>query len=216
VNTRGRSLTVPLGRRPASIRAVGYEQIPANREKPSDGLEPSTPSLPSRFCGNWSQPVATVLACFRRFRGLPICHRLPLVAPARLHKRSILSAPIRDEKTDCEHSGPPTEPRDHFPCREVVIGSTRGVVLILRFDGRSRRSRRDSRARCSRSTNAREASGERTLAQTRPTSLVESGRRVSGADRYRVRAVTETNPICAPVSPSSRSSTAASPSPLTP
>jgi hypothetical protein len=122
--------------------------------KPSDGLEPSTPSLPSRFCGNWSQPVATVLACFRRFRGLPICHRLPLVAPARLHKRSILSVQIRDEKTDCEHSGPPTEPRDHFPCREVVIGSTRGVVLILRFDGRSRRSRRNSRARCSRSTNA--------------------------------------------------------------
>jgi hypothetical protein len=34
---------------------------------------------------------------------------LPLVATARLHKRSILSAQIRDEKTDCEHSGPPTE-----------------------------------------------------------------------------------------------------------
>jgi hypothetical protein len=51
--------------------------------KPSDGLEPSTPSL--RCSGrNRSQPVATVLACWRRFRGLPICHRLPLVATARL------------------------------------------------------------------------------------------------------------------------------------
>jgi hypothetical protein len=30
--------------------------------EPSDGLEPSTPSLPSRFGGNRSQPVATVLA----------------------------------------------------------------------------------------------------------------------------------------------------------
>ena len=29
--------------------------------------------------------VATVLACFRRFRGLGICHRLPLDATARLH-----------------------------------------------------------------------------------------------------------------------------------
>jgi hypothetical protein len=50
--------------------------------------------------GNWSQPTATVSACFSRFRGRSICHRLPLVAPARLHKRSILSAQIRDEKTD--------------------------------------------------------------------------------------------------------------------
>jgi hypothetical protein len=30
--------------------------------KPSDGLEPSTPSLPSRFRGNGSQPMATDLA----------------------------------------------------------------------------------------------------------------------------------------------------------
>ena len=55
----------------------------------------------------------------------------------------------------------------------------------------------------------------RTLAQTRPTTLVESRSSSLRAGRYRVRAVTETNPICAPVSPSSRSSTAASPSPLT-
>ena len=59
--------------------------------KPSDGLEPSTPSLPCAPIGNWLQPVATVLACFGRFRGVPICHRLPLVATAGLHKGSILS-----------------------------------------------------------------------------------------------------------------------------
>jgi hypothetical protein len=79
-----------------------------------------TPSLPSRFSGDGSQPMATVLACFRRFRGLFICHRLPLVAPARLHKRSILSAQIRDEKTDLAALEFPDRTRDHLPCREGV------------------------------------------------------------------------------------------------
>jgi len=68
--------------------------------KPSDGLEPSTPSLPCAPIGNRSQPVATVLACWSRFRGSCICHRLPLVATARLHKRSIPVAGIPDEKGD--------------------------------------------------------------------------------------------------------------------
>src|SRR6266511_4238345 len=45
--------------------------------------------LPSRFGGNWSQPTATVLAYLSRFRGGPICDRLPPVATALLHKRSI-------------------------------------------------------------------------------------------------------------------------------
>ncbi len=62
--------------------------------KPSDGLEPSTPSLPCAPIGNWSQPVATVLACLSRFRSVRICHRLPPVATARLHKRSIPVAGI--------------------------------------------------------------------------------------------------------------------------
>jgi hypothetical protein len=66
--------------------------------KPSDRLEPSTPSLPCAPIGNRSQPVATVLACWSRFRGSCICHRLPLVATARLHKRSIPVAGIPDEK----------------------------------------------------------------------------------------------------------------------
>src|SRR5919108_130355 len=42
--------------------------------------------------GTWSQPTATVLACFSRepFRVPAICHRLPLIATTRLHKCSIL------------------------------------------------------------------------------------------------------------------------------
>jgi hypothetical protein len=47
--------------------------------KPSDGLEPSTPSLPSRFGGSWSQPTATILAYFRGFQGRAFatgCHWL--------------------------------------------------------------------------------------------------------------------------------------------
>jgi hypothetical protein len=58
--------------------------------KPSDGLKPSTPSLPFWGQGNWWQPTATVFVCLSRFRGHPICHPLPLVATALLHKRSIL------------------------------------------------------------------------------------------------------------------------------
>jgi catechol 2,3-dioxygenase-like lactoylglutathione lyase family enzyme len=45
---------------------------------------------------------------------------LPLVAPARLHKRSILSAQIRDEKTDLAALEFPDRTRDHLPCREGV------------------------------------------------------------------------------------------------
>jgi hypothetical protein len=58
--------------------------------KPSDGLEPSTPSLPCDPIGNRSQHTATVFACFSPFRRSVICHRVPLVAPARLHRRSNL------------------------------------------------------------------------------------------------------------------------------
>jgi len=49
------------------------------------------------------------------------------------HKRSILSAQIRDEKTDLGALESPTERVTTFVCREVVIGSSRGVVLIPRF-----------------------------------------------------------------------------------
>jgi hypothetical protein len=50
--------------------------------------------------GNWSQPTATVLACFCGFRTRSICHRLPPLAPARLHRRSIPVAEIPAEKAD--------------------------------------------------------------------------------------------------------------------
>jgi hypothetical protein len=60
------------------------------RREPSDGLEPSTPSLPWNASGNRSQPTATVFAFLSRFRGRSICHRLPPVATAGLHKCSIV------------------------------------------------------------------------------------------------------------------------------
>jgi hypothetical protein len=50
--------------------------------KPSDGLEPSTPSLPFDARGNHSQPTATDLACFRVSAGGPFaggCHWLRLL-----------------------------------------------------------------------------------------------------------------------------------------
>jgi hypothetical protein len=65
--------------------------------KPSDGLEPSTPSLPWNVAGNRWQPVATDLACFCRFRHRTICRRLPLVATTGLHKGSILLRPLERE-----------------------------------------------------------------------------------------------------------------------
>jgi len=58
--------------------------------KPSDGLEPSTPSLPYTCARNQRQPAATVLACLSRFRTGPPCHRLPPFAPALLHKCSTI------------------------------------------------------------------------------------------------------------------------------
>jgi hypothetical protein len=59
--------------------------------KPSDGLEPSTASLPWNDSGNRSQPTATVLACLGRFSGRAVCQRLPRVATAGLHKGSTFS-----------------------------------------------------------------------------------------------------------------------------
>jgi hypothetical protein len=41
--------------------------------KPSPGLEPGTASLPWNFSSNGWQPVATDLACFRRFGVQSIC-----------------------------------------------------------------------------------------------------------------------------------------------
>jgi hypothetical protein len=64
--------------------------------EPSDGLEPSTPSLP---CAAKRLPWVVTgcgSACLSGFRARPICHRLPPVAPAGLHKCSIHSPGIVD------------------------------------------------------------------------------------------------------------------------
>jgi hypothetical protein len=61
--------------KPAAAASVDNESISqaGANSKPSDGLEPSTPSLPWNVSGKRWQPAATVLACFRHFGAQPIC-----------------------------------------------------------------------------------------------------------------------------------------------
>jgi hypothetical protein len=57
------------------VQAYPKEKVPlcGTFAEPSDGLEPSTPSLPWNVLGNRSQRVATDLACFRLFCAKSIC-----------------------------------------------------------------------------------------------------------------------------------------------
>src|SRR6266516_7000770 len=71
------------------MQATVKWRFAGNLLKPSDGLEPSTPSLPWNVSGKRWQPAATVFACFRHFRADPICRCLPPVATTGLHKGSI-------------------------------------------------------------------------------------------------------------------------------
>jgi hypothetical protein len=104
-----------------------------NLDKPSDGLEPSTPSLPWKLAGNRWQPGATDLACFRGFRRRGICHRLPLVAPAGLHKGSILcSALLRENsRVSGTFAGPSDGLEPSTPPYHALVAAT----------GRNRRQR---------------------------------------------------------------------------
>jgi hypothetical protein len=61
--------------------------------EPSDGLEPSTPSLPCAPIGNRWQPTTTVFAGLSHFWSRRICDWLPPIAPALLHKCSIRGRP---------------------------------------------------------------------------------------------------------------------------
>jgi hypothetical protein len=56
------------------------ELITRGFREPSDGLEPSTPSLPCAPIGNWWQLVATGGNGFGLFWGFLGSERLPLVA----------------------------------------------------------------------------------------------------------------------------------------
>jgi hypothetical protein len=57
--------------------------------EPSSGLEPETPPYHAPPVATHRNPRQPSSLCFRRFRRLPIRHRLPLIATARLAKRSI-------------------------------------------------------------------------------------------------------------------------------
>ena len=61
--------------------------------EPSDGLEPSTPSLPWNVARNRSQPTAMVLAYFCGSCERVSCRWLPPVATTGLHKGSIVRCP---------------------------------------------------------------------------------------------------------------------------
>jgi hypothetical protein len=76
------SITAPYHRILQLVQVASTEKAPIYGAfaEPSDGLEPSTPSLPWHSRGNRSQPTATLLAYLSRFRGGPICDRLPPVA----------------------------------------------------------------------------------------------------------------------------------------
>jgi hypothetical protein len=97
-------------RRPRDLGLARRETVCESEEerdqqKPEDGMDEELealvwtlgfvnhskvdPSLPWHSCGNRSQPTATLFAYLGRFRGRSICHRLPPIATARLHKRSI-------------------------------------------------------------------------------------------------------------------------------
>jgi hypothetical protein len=86
--------SIPTARwRSCKFRRKKKRRFAALFAEPSDGLEPSTPSLPWSAACNWSQPTATFFAHLSRFRRRRICHRLPSVATAGLHKGSILRCP---------------------------------------------------------------------------------------------------------------------------
>jgi hypothetical protein len=94
-STGGAFITMTVLESRRVLRTLGLAGL-----DPLCGAREVTPSvtrrgrpLPSRPGRNWSQPTATVLACFGRLQGRPICHRLPLVATALLHKCSIPCRP---------------------------------------------------------------------------------------------------------------------------
>jgi hypothetical protein len=94
-STGGAFITMTVLESRRVLRTLGLAGL-----DPLCGAREVTPSetrrgrpLPWHSCGNPLQPTATLLAYLGRFRGRSICHRLPPVATARLHKRSILGQP---------------------------------------------------------------------------------------------------------------------------
>src|SRR5262249_55558575 len=70
------------------------ERISRNFAEPSDGLEPSTPSLPCAAFRNRQRTPATVFAWLGGLRARGICDQLRPVATTGLHKGSILRSPV--------------------------------------------------------------------------------------------------------------------------
>jgi signal transduction histidine kinase len=88
-------LRTPLATQRALLELALADQ---NATKPSNGLEPLTPSVPWIFVRNCWQPVATELPYLRGISALRIAEPLPPVALAGLHQSSIRSPPKRVPK----------------------------------------------------------------------------------------------------------------------
>jgi hypothetical protein len=73
------------------VRSKAKVPVCGDFAEPSDGLEPSTPSLPSKVCLLRGVATGCRSALLSRFLGGCACEGLPPVAPAWLHRCSIPS-----------------------------------------------------------------------------------------------------------------------------
>jgi hypothetical protein len=134
---RGRSVDAEdRSRRPCRQRK---ELISRNFLKPSDGLEPSTPSLPSR------QLVATHgngFGLILPVSGAGICDRLPAVANTGLHKGSTFRCLIWRRLVCLRHDPPPRSRTERGPRRLAGLGRYQWRPQSAESRGRHRRRRR--------------------------------------------------------------------------
>jgi hypothetical protein len=104
--------------------------------EPSDGLEPSTPSLPCDFGGNRWQLVAKRFGLLRRFRGSKRSNRLRPIAPSFFHNLSILagtarSAVCRTDNVCARKLAPLYTRRGHHPTPSPAeCGQQRGWLRL--------------------------------------------------------------------------------------
>src|SRR5437762_827722 len=95
--------------------------------EPSDGLEPSTPSLP---CGLGPLPWVAdgcEMACLSRYRGGSVCDRLPPVAPAWLHKCSMIVCSVRNgSATDARRRTPESDTRSRSALHQLIYAGADG------------------------------------------------------------------------------------------
>ena len=106
--------------RAAQIDPNGKVRTCSPFAEPSDGLEPSTPSLPCDPNGNRWQPVAIVWRSFKPISGVRRAEPLPPVAPALFHNCSI---PIGPKTGTLKLDQDPGTKVDRFCAERGSLGS---------------------------------------------------------------------------------------------